>query len=66
MGRLNRHIMIIPKGKRYLQLRLGVGWAHASATGGVVLIGQTSWRTINGFWVNTPWGCLWVLRRVFG
>lgn len=33
-----------------------VGFLHASKNGGPVLIGESSWHTVSGVYVNTPWG----------
>ncbi len=56
-------VEICPRGRRYFQLRLGIGLAHANRDGGPVLRDQVSWRTIAGIWINTPWGCVWVKSR---
>jgi hypothetical protein len=56
-------IRVIPKGKPYVMLRLGVGVTYAEKNGGLVLRGETSWRKINGLWINTRWGCVWMSFR---
>lgn len=48
---------------RNMHLRLGVGPSHAEANGGLVLRGQTSWRNVNGLWINTPRWQAWILFR---
>ena len=60
---MNSPIVVSPRGKRYIFLRLGVGPVYAERGGYAVLRGQTSWRKLAGFWVNTPWGCVWVHFR---
>lgn len=62
----HRVIESAPRGKRYIMLRLGVGPFYAEKNGGAVLRHETSWRKLAGFWINTPWGCLWVRLRRFG
>lgn len=41
----------------------GVGWSYAEKGGAPVLKEQTSWKKINGIWLNTPWGHSWALFR---
>jgi hypothetical protein len=59
-------IRVVPKGKRSIMLRLGVGPSYAEKGGGPVLKTEVSWRKLNGFWVNTKWGCYWILLRRAG
>lgn len=40
-----------------------VGLMHAHKGGVPVLIDESSWRTINGVYVNTKWGWAYVLFR---
>jgi hypothetical protein len=54
------------RGERHLFLRLGPGLFYAEKDGGSVLRDQTSWRKLAGFWINTPWGCVWIRLRRFG
>lgn len=61
-----RHVIVTQFGEPYIMLRRGVGFSHAERGGRLCLRGQTSWRTVNGVWINTNWGCLWLLfRRTF-
>jgi hypothetical protein len=58
-------IVVTPKGKRYIMLRLGVGPIYAEKGGGLVLKTETSWKKISGIWINTSKGCFWIkFRRV--
>jgi hypothetical protein len=41
----------------------GVGWSYAEKDGGCVAKLETSWRKINGMWINTPWWACWLLFR---
>lgn len=43
-----------------------VGFMHAHKDGAPVLRSESSWRTINGVYVNTKWGWLRVLFRRIG
>lgn len=52
-------VTVSPKRKRYIMLRLGVGVCYREKNGHLVLRNQTSWRKINGIWINTNWGCYW-------
>lgn len=56
-------IEVIPKGKRYWLLRLGVGLAYAEKNGGSVLKTEKHWTKINCIWLNTKWGCYWFIFR---
>lgn len=58
-------IQVIPHGRRYFMLRLGPGWSYAEKGGGLVLRDETRWWKINGIWINTAWGCVWILFRRF-
>jgi len=40
-----------------------LGLMHAHKDGSPVLIGDSSWRTVNGIYMNTPWGHGWILFR---
>ncbi len=51
--------------RRSFLLRLGAGWSYAEKGGGPCLKGDTSWRKINGVWINTPWWNLWLEFRRF-
>jgi hypothetical protein len=49
--------------------RRGVGFSHGHRDGSLVLRGQTSWRTVNGVWLNLRrWTlddhgkCIWITR----
>jgi hypothetical protein len=57
-----------PPGSR-VPPRLGdkryVGFMHAEKDGGAVLRGESSWRTISGFYVNHPRGFFTVQFRRF-
>lgn len=58
-------VRVIPKGRPYLMLPLGVGPLYAEKGGMPCLRWETSWKKLNGFRINTKWGCIWVeLRRV--
>jgi hypothetical protein len=60
----SRIIVVTPRGKPYLMLRSpGIGPVYAEKNGGLILRDQTSWRKLAGFWVNTPWGCVWIHFR---
>ena len=39
--------------------------SHSHPDGGAVLRGETSWRTVNGFCINTRYGHVWVTFRHF-
>jgi hypothetical protein len=56
-------IRVVPKGKRYIMIRLGVGPIYAERGGGPCLKTETTWRKLSGFWINTKWGCVWVMLR---
>jgi hypothetical protein len=56
-------VVVSPKGKRYIMLRLGVGVHYREKDGKAVLRDQTSWRKLAGIWINTPWGCVWLHFR---
>lgn len=56
-------IRVIPKGKRYIMLRKGIGFVQAERDGGLVLNTETSWRKISGIWINTDHGCYWIYFR---
>lgn len=57
-------ITVVPKGRRYIMLRLGVGPIYAEQDGGPVLRGETTLTKLSGFWINTVRGCVWIqLRR---
>lgn len=56
-------IRVIPKGRRYFMMRLGVGPIYAEKDGGPCLKTETSWRKLSGFWINTTKGCVWVMLR---
>lgn len=43
-----------------------VGFMHAHKGGAPVLRTESSWRTINGVYLNTRWGWLRVLFRRIG
>ena len=49
--------------RRRLKLYRGFTITHATADGGPVLKGESSWRTVDGFLINTPLGHLAVSRR---
>lgn len=62
---INFKCKIVPHGKRYIMLPLGVGVTYAEKNGGLVLKTETTWRKINGIWINTNRGCLWLqFRRI--
>jgi hypothetical protein len=44
--------MKVDRYKRVRSFR-GMGILHANKNGGPVLKGHTSWRTVNGFYINT-------------
>lgn len=56
-----RHICYFSRSN--IMLRYGVGWSYAEWNGGLVLKGQTSWRKINGVWINAHRWQLWLLFR---
>lgn len=56
-------VEIVPRGRRTRLLPLGPGLAHARADGGPVLRSEVGWRTVAGIYLNTPWGCVWVMTR---
>lgn len=49
--------------REQLRLYRGLTITHAAPSGGPVLRGESSWRTIDGFMLNTRWGHLVVSRR---
>lgn len=50
-------------GRQYIMLPLGVGVCYAEKDSSLVLKWNTSWRKINGFWLNTKRGCWWFTFR---
>jgi hypothetical protein len=56
-------IEVLPKGKPYIMLRLGVGPIYAEKGGGLVLKTDVSWKKLSGLWINTPKGCVWIYLR---
>jgi hypothetical protein len=59
-------VKIVPKGKPYLMLRLGIGPIYAEKNGGLVLKTEVYWKKISGVWINTKWGCVWIKFRRHG
>lgn len=51
--------------RRMITLRLGIGIAYAEKNGHPVLREETSWRKVNGIWINTKNNNLWILFRRF-
>lgn len=59
-------IMIQPKGRPYIMVRLGPAWIYAEKNGGLVRKDETSWKKISGILVNTKKGCFWFeFRRIW-
>ena len=56
-------IRVVPKGKRYIMVPLGIGPTYAEKNGGLVLKTEVSWKKFSGFWINTPKGCIWIQFR---
>jgi hypothetical protein len=55
-----RHVILA---RPTVMLHKGLGFSHAHKGGRLVLKGQTSFYTMNGVWINTPWFSLWLLFR---
>jgi hypothetical protein len=58
---LRGHLLTYPR--QMLILRRGIGLSHAGPGGALVLKGETSWRTVNGVWINTTRFNAWLLFR---
>lgn len=43
----------------------GMGWIQSEKDGGLVLVWETSWTKISGFYLNTRWFCAWFQFRRF-
>ncbi len=56
---------VVPKGKRYIMIPLGIGPIYAEQDGGLVLKTEVTWKKISGIVINTKWGCLWLKFRRF-
>lgn len=56
-----RHLVYISR-TNYM-LRYGIGISHSGPGGAPIHRDHTSWRTINGVWVNWPSGQVWLLFR---
>lgn len=46
--------------------RRGVGFCYREKDGGLVLLGDATWRKINGVYLNTARGCWWLEFRHHG
>jgi hypothetical protein len=50
--------------KRRLRIYRGITLLHSEKNGGPVLKGESSWKTINGLLINSPWGHVqFIFRR---
>lgn len=56
-------IKIIPRGKPYLMIPLGIGLIYSEKGGGLVLKEETYWIKISGIVINTKKGCYWIMFR---
>lgn len=52
--------------RRARMIPLGVGWTQTESDGGLVLVWEKHWTKISGFYVNTPWRCIWIQFRRWG
>jgi hypothetical protein len=59
----NKVYRVVPKGRPYLMIPLGLGVCYSEKGGGLVLKHETSWTKISGFVVNTKKGCFWFYFR---
>jgi len=55
--------MHITFNRRAIYANYGIGFCYAEKNGFAVLKTEKSFRKINGFYINTGRGCVWVIFR---
>lgn len=58
--------MKVMRTKGWTLPRYGVGLIYAEREGGPVLLSETTWTKINGIWINTKRGAVWLMFRRAG
>jgi hypothetical protein len=59
---LDKRFMMFKDGP-FITMDRGVGWSYAERGGWPVRRGETSWRKINGVWINNRWFGVFLLFR---
>lgn len=54
---------VVPKGRPYIMIKYGFSLTYAEADAHLVLKHEVTWKKINGFVLNTKWGCYWFSFR---